>query len=312
MDRNLGTVIQSLRRLRRVRRETATVYNMFAWLKRANPSLKPSTTPGLPNPMDTKNPEATAAANREVERVIAESASRKRKRGTYGHYSPEMRAKIARVCVEVGASKAARRLSAEVGRELNESTVRSIKNSYTKELKRLGKDSIENFPRKNTGRPLMLGDLDDQLKEYTQNLRRAGGVVNRLVVQGAARGLVARKDRSLLVEHGGHIRISKPWANSFLRRMNFVKRKGTKAARKVPQDFDQTRDDFHQRIEDIVRENDIPDELVVNWDQTGINVVPVGGWTLAEEGSRQVCLFACFIDIFICKTVLYTLLMPVK
>ncbi|KAI8479722.1 hypothetical protein Bbelb_425250 [Branchiostoma belcheri] len=37
---------------------------------------------------------------------------------------------------------------------------------------------------------------------------------------------------------------------------------------KFPQDFEQTRDEFHQRIEDIVSENNIPDELVVNWDQT--------------------------------------------
>ncbi|KAI8490596.1 hypothetical protein Bbelb_318640 [Branchiostoma belcheri] len=129
---------------------------MFAWLK------KPPTTPGLPSLMDTKNPEVTTAANREGERVIAESASRKRKRGMYGHHSPEMRVKIARMGVGVGTSKAARRLSAEVGGKMNESTVRSTKNSYTKELKRLGTDSIENFPRKNTGRPLMLGDLDEE------------------------------------------------------------------------------------------------------------------------------------------------------
>ncbi|KAI8493143.1 hypothetical protein Bbelb_291470 [Branchiostoma belcheri] len=52
-------------------------------------------------------------------------------------------------------------------------------------------------------------------------------------------------------------------------------------------DFEETKDAFHGKIEEAVREHNIPDEMVVNWDQTGINVVPDGGWTLAE-GSRQV------------------------
>ncbi|CAH1268946.1 Hypp4042 [Branchiostoma lanceolatum] len=37
-----------------------------------------------------------------------------------------------------------------------------------------------------------------------------------------------------------------------------------------------------------VRPHDIPDEMILNWDQTGVNIVPVGSWTLKEEGSKQV------------------------
>ena len=33
---------------------------------------------------------------------------------------------------------------------------------------------------------------------------------------------------------------------------------------------------------------DIPDNLIINLDQTGIKLVPVGDWTMAAEGSRRV------------------------
>ena len=34
--------------------------------------------------------------------------------------------------------------------------------------------------------------------------------------------------------------------------------------------------------------DEVPAELVINWDQTGINYVPVSSWTMAEEGSKRV------------------------
>ena len=33
---------------------------------------------------------------------------------------------------------------------------------------------------------------------------------------------------------------------------------------------------------------EIPDSLIINWDQTGINYVPVSQWTMAKEGSKRV------------------------
>ena len=33
---------------------------------------------------------------------------------------------------------------------------------------------------------------------------------------------------------------------------------------------------------------EIPCELIINWDQTGINYVPVSSWTMAKEGSKRV------------------------
>jgi hypothetical protein len=40
--------------------------------------------------------------------------------------------------------------------------------------------------------------------------------------------------------------------------MGFVKRKGTKAARKVPDNMDEVKAEFHERIRNVVREFNIP------------------------------------------------------
>ena len=46
----------------------------------------------------------------------------------------------------------------------------------------------------------------------------------------AASGLVAARCSGLLQEHGGHIEITKAWAKSLLKRMGYVKRKGSNAS----------------------------------------------------------------------------------
>jgi hypothetical protein len=92
----------------------------------------------------------------------------------------------------------------------------------------------------------------------------------------------------MLREHGGTVELGKKWADSILSRMNLVKRKATKAARKLPNDFAEIKLAFLKRVSDCVHEHKIPPELIVNWDQTGAKYVPTSEWTLAEEGSRQV------------------------
>eukprot|EP00058_Branchiostoma_floridae_P006720 XP_002592208.1 hypothetical protein BRAFLDRAFT_84636 [Branchiostoma floridae] len=260
---------------------------MLSWLKKANPSVRPPTLPGLPNPADTAYPLDIAAANREVEKAV-KNASRKRKREGNNHYSPEIRAKMAKLCIEVGPKKAARKMTQELGREINESTVRSIKKAFQKEIARQGTNDIASFPHKNVGRPLMLGDIDEVVQVFVRSTRDAGGVVNRAVIMSTAKGIIMRRDRSLLKEYGGHIEITKAWVNSLLVRMNYVKRKATKAARKLPADFDESRATFLTRVSETVAELEIPEEMVINWDQTGVNIVPVGDWTLEEAGARQV------------------------
>ena len=38
-------------------------------------------------------------------------------------------------------------------------------------------------------------------------------------------------------------------------------------------------------IEVISQMEEVPNDLIINWDHTGINYVPTSNWTMAEEGS---------------------------
>lgn len=66
-----------------------------------------------------------------------------------------------------------------------------------------------------------------------------------------------------------------------------MKRKGTKAARKIPIDFEFIRMEFLAEVK-TVNDYDIPPELIINFDQTNDNIVPVGDNTLEKSGSKQV------------------------
>ena len=38
----------------------------------------------------------------------------------------------------------------------------------------------------------------------------------------------------------------------------------------------------------IIKMEEIPKELVINWDHIGIHYVPVSNWTMAKEGSKRI------------------------
>ena len=124
--------------------------------------------------------------------------------------------------------------------------------------------------------------------QYIHVLRLAGGIVNRSIVHAVAKGIVAHSNPSQFQEQGGHLQIGVKWAESFLSRRGYVKRKATKAARKLPPNFEDLKAAFLQRICSEVEQHAIPPKLVINWDQTGSKSVPVSQWTLAEQGITQV------------------------
>ena len=138
-------------------------------------------------------------------------------------------------------------------------------------------------------RPVLLGvELDGLVQEFVHNLRTAGGVVNTLVVMGAAEGIVAHRDISKLLSHGGHIEVTKTWAKSLLLRMGFVKRKCSTSGKISVDQFDKAKEIFLADVAAEVLMKDIPENLILNWDQTGLSVVPTGDWTMEKEGAKTV------------------------
>ena len=74
--------------------------------------------------------------------------------------------------------------------------------------------------------------------------------------------------------------------------MNLVKRRGTQTARKLPEDFEKLKSEYLDKIAKCVKEYNIPHELIINFDQTGLKMVPTSEWTLQEKGSKDCSIVA--------------------
>jgi len=70
--------------------------------------------------------------------------------------------------------------------------------------------------------------------------------------------------------------------------MGFVKGRASTKAKVNPPDFERLKAQFLFDIETVIEMEEVPCELVINWDQTGIHYVPVSSWTMAKEGSNRV------------------------
>ena len=65
-------------------------------------------------------------------------------------------------------------------------------------------------------------------------------------------------------------------AKSSLKRMGYIKRKYSNAGKLSLAQFEEFKDEFWADVKVEALINDIPKELIFNWDQTGIQVVPTG------------------------------------
>lgn len=71
-------------------------------------------------------------------------------------------------------------------------------------------------------------------------------------------------------------------------KLNFVKRKATTKSKLTVENFELKKQQFLIDIKAVVEMEDIPTAMIINWDQTGINYVPVSQWTMAQKGSKRV------------------------
>ena len=271
--------------------------SLLKYFQLANPTL-----PKPDGPLSTAVPSSSiAAANREVKQLLdgADKQDSPRttstyNRGTYERFTAEEKAKIGRRAAEHGVTASVRYFSKVFpGRSLKESSVRTWKTKYLQEFtakRRVGEEAtVKELAHKKTGRPLLLGEnLDKQVRAYLEALRENGAVVNTAITIACARGIVKHFDSNLLECNGGHVHLTKHWAKYLLQRMGFVKRRASTKAKVSLLDFERYRAQFVFDVKAMIEMEDIPSELVINWDQTGIHYVPVSSWTMAKEGSKRV------------------------
>ena len=260
-----------------------------------------SGAPLLPNPrgslssIDGIPAAAIASANRHVERALCPQAE-SRRRGKYQKYTEKQRAQVGRYAAENGVQAAVRKFSREFNHSINESTIRGFMKAYLAEVSRKRRAdeadlSVDILPTKKRGRPLLLGDkMDTVVKKYIIKMREKGAPITTAVVIASARGLLTCMDRTRLQEFGGPATLTKAWAQSLLRRMNFSKRKGTTKSKDTVVNFERIKQDFLQEIIDVIQMEEIPAELIFNWDQTGLNLVPAATWTMEKRGKKRVAI----------------------
>ena len=86
---------------------------------------------------------------------------------------------------------------------------------------------------------MLIGEtLDKQVRQYLQELRDRGGVVNTAIAIGCGTGIVMSQDPTLLASNGGGVTLTKDWAKYLLRHMGFVKRRGSTKAEVAIEDFE--------------------------------------------------------------------------
>ena len=125
---------------------------------------------------------------------------------------------------ELKSNKAALKEARLICPNANESTVRTFKKAYIVAIR--ANPALEAVKRaalkkKKRGKPLKFGKYDADIITYLRAIRKAGGKVNRPVVQGAAFGILRQKAPQLL--QPGERFIAHAWCNLILRRVRFVK-----------------------------------------------------------------------------------------
>ena len=243
-------------------------------------------------------PTAIAVANVKVTEAINEAEVKKsgsRTRGTFSFRTSEQKYEVGKRAAEHGVTATIRYCGKKYpDLALKESSVCRFKNVYNECIKLnfhcLGATGLESagfakeLPNKKTGRSLATREeIDQQIWHYLTDLRKRGYVVNTGVAIAVGEGILLSKNQSLTTYC-----LTKDWAKYLFRRMGLVKRKGNTKAKVDVEKFNEVKMLFHQEIKNVIVMDEVPAELVINWDQTGLNYVPVSQWTMEQEGIKRV------------------------
>ena len=134
---------------------------------------------------------------------------------------------------------------------------------------------------------MLLGkNLDEQVQEYILKLHEHGCAVNATVVITAAGGLTRVIEPTRLSECGGPATLSVSWAKSLLKLINFTRVSTKSLAPSL--DVEEAQKEFLSKLMEAVELHEVPSDLIINWDQTGILLVPSAQWTMDKRSRKRV------------------------
>ena len=182
---------------------------------------------------------------------------------------------------------------------LKRQTVSDFKLAYLKLKKsnEAANSDIKKTVKKKTSRPTLLPEsLMKKVIETVANLRLRGAPVSSAVIRAVARGVIIANDRSLLLENGGYIDLSTDWLRQVLCRFETLGRKMTSrmaTTAKIPIApalLNETKLDFQRKIKSLQAWHEIPEDLIINFDQTLLSYVCTGKRTYHTQGASNVPL----------------------
>ena len=205
--------------------------------------MKASKTPLLLAPCDKVDESAWSEVDNAVLQKSEVQQTVGKHCGTYHVYDDKLRQKMVKYAVMNGQSNASHYFTKNLGHSVTQSTIASMVKSYKTNL---ASNPNSQFVKEKRGCPTLLAEpIDKKGQLFVKDIGRAGGVVNSSIGLGAAIGICQQLQPSAQTVNGGWRDLeSKTWARSLLSRMNFGKRKGTKTAKKVPDNLEDLRSAF--------------------------------------------------------------------
>uniref|UniRef100_A0A1X7UPY9 Uncharacterized protein n=1 Tax=Amphimedon queenslandica TaxID=400682 RepID=A0A1X7UPY9_AMPQE len=140
------------------------------------------------------------------------------------------------------------------------------------------------LPSKTLGRPPILGfKLDHLLQERIKSMRLWRTPIGTSIV--ISNGTAIAKKHTYSCEAPT---LRKEWTKSVLRRIGFSKRRANSKSKVQPHDFLELNENFLFHINGVVEMEDIPSSLIINLDQTAVQVVPSCSWTMEKKGTKRI------------------------
>ena len=213
-------------------------------------------------------------------------------RKRYIKWRPELRAEIGKRAHKYRIASVLKHF-AGVYPNLKKQTVFEFKKSY-KKLKPMHVNVTKIHSNKR-GRPKILPEhLMEKTTDTVKSLQLKGAPISRSVINAIAKGIVITNDRMQFVENGGHLSFSDVWARNILNEMD---RRGKRIKRRMattckipvaPALLEEEKFTFQRNIEREVDSHNIPEELILKFDQTPLSYVCTSNTTLEVQGKKSV------------------------
>lgn len=260
--------------------------SLFNYFQR---EVKETDTSKVCDSMKEKLPESITQKELECiqNNLMQQVDTKKKKRSVYEEKDKQ---DIAKYAAQFGTTAAIRKFKHRFP-NLNESTVRPWLKRYKENLKEKKKAKNDNIALKigqTRGRPLLLdAELDLKLRSMIVSLRRAGAGINIHVVRGVLMGLVQSNPEKF----GKYVNfdVSRSWVRSLYQRMKFSRRAATTSRPVITRSlWIEVKSQFLHDISEKVLLYNIPDELIINADQTPSKYVATDNITMAAKGEKHI------------------------